>query len=112
VPPNPPRRAEANTSVRPSKALRDEHREAIEALTPRLEACGRYASYIAWHLGAGHALIGEFDGAFTWLRHAADLGFVNYPFLLTDPLLERLRGEDRFGAFAEQVRMEWHAFEV
>jgi TolB-like protein len=93
-------------------ALRGERSEALTALTPHLERYVRFQSYLAWHMGAGHALIGEFDRAFAWLRHAIGAGVVNYPFLMIDPLLERLRGDERFAPFAEEVRRAWEEFEV
>jgi hypothetical protein len=93
-------------------ALRGERAEALEAVTPGLESFAGHVSYVAWHMGAGYALIGESDNAFVWMRRAKGLGFVNHPFLMSDPLLEPLRGDVRFPAFADEMRRAWEEFEV
>ena len=77
-----------------------------------VERNARLVEYLAWHLGAGYALVGETERALAWLDHAANMGFVNYPFLLADPLLEPIRGEPGFGLLAERVKRDWEAFEV
>jgi len=94
------------------RALRGERPEALAAVTPHLETFGRHVSYVAWHLGAGCALVGESDSAFAWLRHAVAMGFVNHPFLLIDPLLANLRADDRWPQLAEDCRQAWEEFEV
>jgi adenylate cyclase len=93
-------------------ALRGERAEALAAVTPQLAAYVPFVSYLTWHMGVGHALIGECDRAFAWLRRGMGAGCVNYPFLMIDPLLERLRRDERFVPFAEEVRRAWEEFEV
>jgi TolB-like protein/DNA-binding SARP family transcriptional activator/tetratricopeptide (TPR) repeat protein len=94
------------------RALRGERRQAVEAVTPSVERNARLVEYLAWHVGAGYAMVGETDRAVAWLDHAASMGFVNYPFLLADPLLERIRGEPVFSALAERVKQAWEEFEL
>jgi len=93
-------------------ALRGERREVVDAVSPMVERNARLVEYLAWHLGAGYALVGETERALAWLDHAANMGFVNYPFLLADPLLEPIRGEPGFGLLAERVKRDWETFEV
>jgi serine/threonine protein kinase len=59
------------------------------------------------------AMVGENERALQWLENSVDHGFVNYPFLNEyDPLLENIRGEDRFKKLMERVKREWEHFEV
>jgi len=57
-------------------------------------------------------MLGEADRALEWLHQALNWGFVSYPFLMSDPLLERLRREPSFSALAERAKSEWEAFEL
>ncbi len=94
------------------EAVRGHHRLACETITPTDEIVARRHPYLAWHLGAGFAMLGEADRAIEWLDHAVRWGFVSYPFLMSDPLLERLRGEPGFSALAERTKGAWEAFEL
>jgi hypothetical protein len=48
-----------------------------------------------------------------WLEISINLGGINYPFLNEyDPLLENIRGEERFKKLMERVKYEWENFEV
>ncbi len=59
------------------------------------------------------ALINENDKALDWLRQAADLGFINYPFLNEyNPYLKNLRKEVRFQKLMEEIRPQWVNFEL
>jgi hypothetical protein len=58
-------------------------------------------------------LVGEYEKAMEWLENAVNLGFINYPFLNDiDPLLENIRGEQRFEKLMERVKHECENFEV
>jgi len=51
--------------------------------------------------------------ALNWLENSINRGMINYPFLNEyDPLLENIRGEERFKKFMERVKYEWENFEV
>jgi TolB-like protein len=59
------------------------------------------------------ALSGMKDEAFDWLENAVDRGFINYPFISEyDPLLDDIRGEERFKKLMDRVKYEWENFEV
>ncbi len=67
----------------------------------------------SWVLSECYSLLEEKEEALDWLENAANLGFINYPFLSkVDPYLENLRGEDRFKRLMEKVKNEWEHFEV
>jgi DNA-binding SARP family transcriptional activator/TolB-like protein len=87
-------------------------RKTLEALTPSLKEYAAFVFYHAWHVGAMLAMLGHHDQAFEWLRRAATLGFVNYPFLLIDPLLASLRDDRRWPDFVEEFRVAWEGFET
>jgi len=60
-----------------------------------------------------YALLGHKEESLDWLENAVTRGFINYPFLSQhDPLLENVRGEERFEKLMERVKVEWEHFEV
>jgi len=68
-------------------------------------------SFIHYHhaqydIACIHALLGEKDEALRWLTDAARNGFPCYGFFETDPLLESVRGEDRFRQLILELREE------
>ena len=57
------------------------------------------------------ALSGEKEEAMDWLEHAVEGGWINYPlFSEDDPLLESIRGEERFRELMVKVKRDWEAF--
>jgi lipoprotein NlpI len=67
----------------------------------------------SWHMGTFYSYLDDKDQSFSWLENAVDRGFINYPFLNEyDPLLENIRGEERFKRLMERVKKEWENFEV
>jgi serine/threonine protein kinase/tetratricopeptide (TPR) repeat protein len=68
-------------------------------------------SFIHYHhaqydIACIHALLGEKDEALRWLADAAHNGFPCYGFFETDPLLESIRGEERFRGLMAELRLE------
>jgi hypothetical protein len=48
-----------------------------------------------------------------FLENAVNRGLINYPLISEiDPLLENIRGEERFKKLMERVKYEWENFEV
>ena len=93
-------------------AVRGHRRQACETITATFEMVARRHAYLSWHVGAGFAMLGEANRSLEWLHHALNWGFVSYPFLMSDPLLERLRRDPAFSALAERAKSEWEAFEL
>jgi hypothetical protein len=71
----------------------------------------------------GHALFGwtrfrqgriqEAASYLKWLRHAADIGFLNYPMVSElDPFLERTRDHPSYLEFEEELNARWEAVEL
>jgi len=68
-------------------------------------------SFIHYHhaqydIACIHALLGEKEEALQWLADAAHNGFPCYGFFEIDPLLESIRGEERFRALMSELREE------
>ncbi len=64
-------------------------------------------------MAANYALIDHPLEALDWLENAVKRGFINYPFQNEyDPLLENIRGEERFKKLMERAKYEWENFEV
>jgi len=89
-------------------ALRGDARSArqqIERTVQNKKLFGHY--HHAQHdVAAIHALLGEPDLAAEWLADTAQNGFPCYRFFETDPLLESLRGEERFRSLMVELRTE------
>jgi TolB-like protein/lipoprotein NlpI len=63
---------------------------------------------------AGHyALLDDREKALDWLERGVDRGCINYPMIAEKyPLLDNIRGEERFKKLMERVKYEWENFEV
>jgi len=94
-------------------ALKSEKEEAFSVLSAEQEDMLKSDEAFSYQLAEGYSLINEKIKAIDWLENAVDRGFINYPFLNEyDPLLENLRGEERFKKLMERVKHEWENFEV
>jgi len=94
-------------------AFRGDKKKALSHITDDMLLFGRWDELIAWMLAQAYALLEEKEEALLWLDHAADRGFINYPFFNEiDPCLENIRGEARFKKLMKRVKKEWENFEV
>ncbi len=60
-----------------------------------------------------YAMINRKEDALNWLENSILRGFFNYQFIyLHDPIIENIRGEERFKKLMERVKYEWENFEV
>jgi hypothetical protein len=84
-----------------------------DALTNDAWAAKIWSDFQYTHVMAqAQAVLGRRDEALRWLERAKDRGFLDAPFLEeVDPLLERLRGEPKFGELMRRVRQDWERFE-
>jgi serine/threonine protein kinase/tetratricopeptide (TPR) repeat protein len=79
--------------------------EQIELVVRNRKSFGHY-HHAQYDIGCIHALLGDKGEAIRWLEEAAANGFPCQPFFETDPLLEPLRGEERFARLLERLRVE------
>ena len=86
-------------------ALHGERELALEYDTAELALEARYDQHFSLHVAHCFALVGEKEKALGFLEHAIRMGMINYPFLSRfDPLLENLRGEERFKALMIEAK--------
>ena len=57
---------------------------------------------VFYNLACSYSHLEELDGAFTALRRAFELGYNDYPHLLRDPDLEKVRRDRRFKALLDR----------
>ncbi len=94
-------------------ALQREKTKALQSVTKELKGTARMDETFSWLLAECYSLLEEKEEALDWLENAANLGFINYPFLSkVDPYLENVRGEDRFKRLMEKVKYDWEHLEV
>jgi len=94
-------------------ALKGERKKALEMLTDDSRNYFWNDSELPWIGACNFALIDEKEEALNWLEHAINKGWINYPlFSEIDPLLDNIRGEERFKKLMERIKREWEEFEV
>ena len=94
-------------------ALRGEKNRALDVLTDEVKHYFWNDPELPWLGACNFALINEKEEALNWLEHVINKGWINYPlFNENDPLIENIRGEERFKKLMERVKYEWENFEV
>ena len=63
-----------------------------------------------YKIAEAYAMLGDRPSALRALRASIEGGFFSYPYLVTDPLLECLRGEDEFKRLLTAARERHEAF--
>jgi TolB-like protein len=85
----------------------------LKIIDPNLEKWAKKDASYSYGMAQCFALIGEKEKAMDWLDISVNLGGINYPNLNEyDPLLENIRGEERFKKLMECVKYEWENFEL
>ena len=65
----------------------------------------------AWfHFAENYGLLGDKDGCVRTLKRAVNGGFFNYPFMLTDSLLDSVRDDPEFQRILETAKAKHEAF--
>jgi len=94
-------------------ALKGEPDKMKQALSDELTKLLRADCQYSWHMASIYSYINDRDKSLEWLENAVTRGFINYPMLNDyDPLLENIRGEERFKKLMERTRVAWENFEV
>jgi serine/threonine protein kinase len=93
------------------EALRGDKEAFDRHMTPEVVRSLRADAWGACTVAEWFSLLGDVDGALRWLDRAVSWGWFNYPlYARTDPFFEPLRGEPRFQAFLERVKVQWESF--
>jgi len=93
------------------RALKGEGASAREALSEKARRYLWNDPEVVWLAASTFALSGEKEEALDWLEHAVEGGWINYPlFAEQDPLLESIRGEERFRELMVNVKRDWEDF--
>jgi tetratricopeptide (TPR) repeat protein len=66
--------------------------------------------HTAYNIASAYALLGRADLAMQFLRTAADGGWPCYPHFANDPNLTRIRADDRFIAFMNELKKQWERY--
>lgn len=94
-------------------ALKGDAEKIRQVLTDELIKLLQADCQFSWHMASIYSLIKERDKSLEWLENAVNRGFINYPMLNDyDPLLEDIRGEERFKKLMERTKLAWENFEV
>jgi non-specific serine/threonine protein kinase len=94
-------------------SLQKKKEEFLKLLTEDIKQIGWNDYHLPWFIAECYALLEEKEQSIKWLERAVEWGFINYPLLSEiDPLLENIRGEERFKKLMERVKYEWENFEV
>jgi TolB-like protein/lipoprotein NlpI len=76
----------------------------------RIHQLDPQSSYL---ISALYSFLGEKEESLKWLEISVGGGFINYPFINEfDPLLENIRGDERFRKLMQRVKQNWESYEV
>ncbi|HET6178844.1 MAG TPA: winged helix-turn-helix domain-containing protein [Candidatus Sulfotelmatobacter sp.] len=84
--------------------------EIIHTAENKIQARGVGDSEAIYKLAQAYAVLGDRTSALRVLKHSIDNGFFPYPYFMTDPLLDTLRGEPQFAAIMQTARERHEAF--
>jgi len=96
-------------------AIQGEKSKALEIVTEDFVTTMKDDAWFAIWTAEAYALMGFKEESVEWIEKGVHctLPFINYPFLSeSDPLLENIRGEQKFKKLMEHVKYEWENFEV
>jgi adenylate cyclase len=96
-----------------SLALRGKKRELLSRLKGSdVEFFAQRNFAYSYYVSTCYAIIGEKEIALDWLDNSIQR-CANYPFIYEyDPLLESIRGEERFNQLMKKAKYEWEHYEV
>jgi serine/threonine protein kinase len=91
--------------------LLKDKQNALRALTPEFQKLCRRDLELSHWVANYLSLLGAKEEALYWLKNAVGRGFISYPYLRCNPLLDNIRGEVRFKKLMEKAKYEWEHFE-
>jgi len=85
-------------------AIRGDHEESNRTIREVLDSGAQLAGYSYYIPAQIYAQLGDIPACLTMLREAIKTGYGNYPFLMSDPLLEPARSAEGFAAVAAEMQ--------
>jgi hypothetical protein len=82
----------------------------LHALETKVNERGVADPEAIYKIAQAYATIGDKTSALRVLRHSIESGFFPYPYLMTDPLLDVLRGESEFPKLTNAARERHERF--
>ncbi len=93
-------------------ALLKDREGMLRLMTPEFqETCKRDMDW-SYYVAISFSLLGAKTESLDWLENSVHRGYINYPFLMCDPLLDNVRGEERFKKLMAWAKNEYEHFEV
>lgn len=94
-------------------ALQGKNSEMFHTICQEVDIWARRDPWASWYMAERYSLLGIKEKALDWLENAVDRGWINYPHLSKhSPLLDNIRGEERFKKLMKRVKHELENFEV
>ena len=94
-------------------ALQGKKSEMLHSISQEFEIYAKRDPWASWMMAERYSLLGLKEKALDWLENSVDRGWINYPHLNEhSPLLENIRGDDRFKKLMKRVKHEWENFEI
>ena len=94
-------------------AIMQKHTEFNNLMDEKFILWAKKDFQYSFFVAEAYAMINHKADALNWLENAVNHGYINYHFLgKHNPLLNQIRGEERFKKILERVKKEWEEFEV
>ena len=96
-----------------SQGIKNQHRQGIALLRQtekRIEERGVRDPEALYKIAQAYVMLGDKASALRVLRRSVENGFFPYPYLASDPLLGKIRGEPEFSGILENARVRHERF--
>ena len=93
-------------------ALKGKQQDAQAVIPELLRQAQNNRAYhhITYNIACIYALAGESEEAVKWLRTTVETGFPNYPMMVRDPHLDRIRKDSKFIQFLDELKSKWEGY--
>ncbi|TDI92066.1 MAG: hypothetical protein E2O77_05515 [Caldithrix sp.] len=92
-------------------ALENKTDESTKLMTPELLQYATNAPFQTWWPRQISTQLGELDKAILWIERQIEFGNENYPFLVRDPFINKIRDLPRFNDILEKLEANWKRYQ-
>ena len=92
-------------------ALENKPDESTKLMTPELLQYATNAPFQTWWPRQISTQLGELDKAILWIERQIEFGNENYPFLVRDPFINKIRDLPRFNDILEKLEANWKRYQ-